>query len=722
MAPRLSRVRPLALGATVVALTLTTLAASQAPKPKPQDPATQKPAGQSGQAAPAPDGQAQGDQAQPAQPTFRANINLVRVDVIVTDKKGAPVDTLKQADFQVFEDGKPQDIETFKLFKIDAITSTTPARPIRTSFDEESEAQRDDVRLFAFFLDDYHVRRGNAMFARGKMAAFVRDQVAPQDMVSIMYPLQPTDTVVMSRDHENLAKALEQFDGVKYNYTPRNQFEDQYANYPATVVEQIRNDVSISAIKGLIIKLGGLREGRKALVLVSEGYTDYLPPQMRRQNAMMGGTEVSSNPFAGDGMAAEKERFFSQAEMLGRLRDIYELANRNNVSIYALDPRGLAAFDSDIDEGAGGISLTTDRDMLRLTMDSIRVLADNTDGRAIVNSNDLLAGLKQIVRDQSAYYLLGYNSARSLGDGKFHEIKVKVNRPGVEVRARKGYVAFSQEDLKNAMAPPKPDRPKDVDFALASITSQRRGEYIRSWMGMSRGNNGKTKITYVWEPAAAVGERREQADRVAVTVIGTDGAPFYRGRSPSQPASFSTGMVQVDGAAPAPPTATGLRSAHVVSFEVPPGRVQMKVAIEDASSFTLDTDAREFMVPDLSAPEVSLSTPAVFRARTQPEADALSKNPDAVPTIVREFRRTERLVVRFQAYGPGTEIPDVAVRVLNRIGDPIENLPVPSPLTTTTVNVQLPLSNLAPGEYLIELRALGQGGAAKQLIGFRVTS
>ena len=106
MAPRLSRVRPLALCAAVVALTLTTLAASQSPKPKPQDPATQKPAGESGQAAPAPDGQA-------TQPTFRANINLVRVDVIVTDKKGAPVDTLKQADFQVFEDGKPQDIETF---------------------------------------------------------------------------------------------------------------------------------------------------------------------------------------------------------------------------------------------------------------------------------------------------------------------------------------------------------------------------------------------------------------------------------------------------------------------------------------------------------------------------------------------------------------------------------------------------------------------------------
>ena len=722
MVPRVARGRRLALAVGVLALTLTTLAATQSPTPAPQTPTPSKPAtGQAGQAS-SPDSQAPGDQAQPPQPTFRANINLVRVDVIVTDKKGGPVADLKQSDFEVFEDGKPQPIETFKLFKIDALTATTPARPIRSTFDEESEAQREDVRLFAFFLDDYHVRRGNAMFARRSMADFVRLQVAPQDMVSIMYPLQAIDTVVMSRDHENLAKALEQFDGVKYNYTPRNQYEDLYANYPATVVEQIRNDVSLSAIKGLIIKLGGLREGRKALILVSEGYTDYLPPQMRRQNALMGGTEVSQSPFAADGMAAEKERFFSAAEMMGRLRDIYDLANRNNVSIYALDPRGLAAFDSDIDEGAGGISLTTDRDMLRMTMDSIRVLADNTDGRAIVNSNDLGAGLKQIVRDQSAYYLLGYNSARSLGDGKFHEIKVKVKRPGVEVRARKGYVAFNQEDLKRALAPPKADRPKDIDAALASIVTPPRGEYIRSWMGMSRGSNGKTKITYVWEPAPAAGGRREEPNRVALTVIGVDGSPFYRGRSPSQSGGLSSGMVPIDGPAPSAAAVPAARNAHVVSFEVPPGHVQMKVAVEDAGSTTLDTDARELTVPDLSAPEVSLSTPAVFRARTQPEADALSKNPEAVPTIAREFRRTERLVIRVQAYGPGTEIPDVSARVLNRIGDPIENLPVPNPLTTTTVNVQLPLSNLAPGEYLIELRALGQGGAAKQLIGFRVTS
>ncbi len=675
-----ARHRLAAVALLVSALGVAGLSARQTPAPPAPKQSAPKPSGQQPPAAPAtPDGQAPADDAQ--QPTFKAGINLVRVDVIVTDKKGAPVLDLKQGDFDVYEDGKLQQVDSFKLIQIDAITQLTPARPIRSTFDEESEAQRPDVRLFAFFLDDYHVRRGNGMRARIALADFMRSSIAPQDMACIMYPLQPTDTVVMSRDHENLAKAMEQFDGRKNDYTPRNQFEDQYANYPTQTVEQIRNDVSLSALKGLIIKLGGLREGRKALVLMSEGYTNYIPPQSRRTNAMMPGTAITGDAFAGDSDAQQKERFFDQAEMIGRLHDVFDLANRYNVSIYALDPRGLAAFDSDIDEGAGGISLTTDAEMLRLTMDSIRILADNTDGRAIVNSNDLAKGLRQIVRDQSAYYLVGYNSNRVTADGKFHEIKVKVKRPGVDIRSRKGYVAFSAEDMKRAMAPSRPDRPKDVDTALAAVMTQPHGEYIRSWIGMSRGMGGKTRITYVWEPmpTAPGGPRREEPAAVQVTVIGPDGRPFYRGKSPTTTAP-SDGMIQIDGPAPAAATPSASRTAHVVSFEVPPGIVQMKVAVEDGGHASLDTDARELKVPDLSAPDVMLATPALFRARTQPEADALAKSQTAVPTIAREFRRTERLVMRTQVYGPGTEIPEVTVRVLNRAGDAMETLSVPSPL------------------------------------------
>ena len=319
------------------------------------------------------------------------------------------------------------------------------------------------------------------------------------------------------------------------------------------------------------------------------------------------------------------------------------------------------------------------------------------------------------------YYLIGYNSKRAPADGKFHEIKVKVTRPGVEVRHRKGYVAFSKEELTRAMTPTKPDRPKDVDAALASVVTPPRGDFIRSWLGMSRGNNGKTKLTFVWEPVP--GAKHAEPAKITLTAIGPNGAPYFRGKSPSAgigPA-MSEGMISIDGPAPGPASA-GIGRPQVVTFEVPPGKVQMKVTVEDASSMTLDSDARELNVPDLTAPDVGLSTPAVFRARTGPEAQALAKDANAIPTIVREFRRTERLVIRSTAYGPGTDIPTVTARLLNRSGDAMQDLQVPIPPASGQVQLDVPLSSLAPGDYLVELKAKGSVGEAKQLIAFRVTS
>ena len=115
--------------------------------------------------------------------------------------------------------------------------------------------------------------------------------------------------------------------------------------------------------------------------------------------------------------------------MIGDLRQVYDAANRNNTAIYALDPRGLAPFEFDINEGVGDTRV--DAASLRMTQDTLRILADETDGRAIVNHNDLDKGLKQIVSDSSAYYLIGYNSSQAPQDGKFHEIKVQ----GEAVRA-----------------------------------------------------------------------------------------------------------------------------------------------------------------------------------------------------------------------------------------------------------------------------------------------
>src|SRR5262249_26383744 len=161
------------------------------------------------------------------------------VDVIVSDKNGNQIADLKQSDFDVTEDGKPQTIDAFKLIKLDGGVTPSPDGPpreIRTDLDEELEASRDDVRLFAVFLDDYHVRRETSLAVRGPLSGFVQNQLGPSDMIGLMYPLQPVSSVRMTRSHDAVVGGVQQFLGRKFDYTPRNSIEEQYVRYPTETV------------------------------------------------------------------------------------------------------------------------------------------------------------------------------------------------------------------------------------------------------------------------------------------------------------------------------------------------------------------------------------------------------------------------------------------------------------------------------------------------------
>ena len=103
------------------------------------------------------------------------------------------------------------------------------------------------------FLDDYHVRRANAMRVREPLAQFVKTQLGPLDMVAVMTPLMPVAALTFSRDLDAVASQLRAFEGRKYDYRPRNAFEEQYANYPAQVVETVRNEVTMTALRGLSV-------------------------------------------------------------------------------------------------------------------------------------------------------------------------------------------------------------------------------------------------------------------------------------------------------------------------------------------------------------------------------------------------------------------------------------------------------------------------------------
>jgi VWFA-related protein len=679
-----------------------------------------RPGAQQAQQPPA--SQAPADPQQPP-PVFRTGINFVRVDVILTDKNGNQITDLKASDFDVTEDNKPQKIETFKLVKLDGGVQESikePPRQIRTDFDEEAEAARDDVRLFAVFLDDYHVRRGTSMSVRKQLTQFIDTQIGPSDMIGVMYPLESTYSVRMTRNHAAVSRGLEQFTGRKYDYRPMNAIEEQYAHYPAETVEMIRNQVSLSAIKGLIVHMGSLKEGRKSLILVSEGYTNMLPPQMRNADAQMPGlgNPNFNNPLAGQNDPNEdRAAFFAKVDMETELRDVYDFANKNNVSIYTVDPRGLPVFEFDINESVGG---STDGKFLNETQDTLRELAENTDGRAIVNRNDIAGGMKQITRDASAYYLLGYNSSQAPSDGKFHEIKVRVKRPGVQVRARKGYWAMTADDTARALAGPKIAPPKPVEMALAAATARpSSASVIRTWIGTSRGENGKTRVTFVWEPITRATSARPTDDpaRVSVMAVGTDGMPFFRARVPDVALASTTPAA----AAAAAQGGGAAKGPMRVTFDAVPGKMQLRVSVEGIGAQVLDTETREITVPDLTSAQALLGTPEVHRARTAREFQQLKADADAVPTTTREFSRTDRLLIRVPAYGPAGTSPVLNVHLLNRAGAPMSELQTsPSPASSAQ-QIDLPLAGLAPGEYLVEIKSGAAGDESKELVGFRVT-
>jgi VWFA-related protein len=656
-----------------------------------------------------------GQPPQGQRPVIRSGINFVSVDVIVTDKKtGDVVLDMKQDDFEVREDKRPQKVETFDVVKIDELSAPTAPREIRSTFDEENEAKQPNVRLFVLLLDDYHVRRGNDLFVRKPLIDFVSNQLAPQDMVAVMYPLTPATAITFTRNRDSLIESINHFEGRKGNYEPRNEFEERYAYYPTAQVESIRDDVTMGAVRGAAARLGSMREGRKSIIFVSEGFTANLPLQLNDPVAAM--PRVGNNSRPGQDVTdprAQSQQFFNTADLLGRLRDVYDVANRNNTSIYAVDPRGLAGFEYDVNQG---VSLTTDRTNLTATTDSLRVLADNTDGRAIVNRNDLAAGMKQIMRDASGYYLLGYTSSAAPTDGKYHAIEVRVKRPNVEVRSRKGYWAYTAEDVAKATSAPKAEPKPEITNALTSIVEPARGDHAaRFWTGTDRDASGQTRLTFVWEalPPKEGARVSNVAARVQLTATAPDGRPVFRGRVPDAAASAAP-TPSADAAPAALPSAS-------VSFTAAPGPIDLRIVVEDDRGQVIDSTTQSVTVPDYQQTQVSFSTPRVYRARTAREALQVRNNVDAPPTTSREFSRGERMLIRFDAYAAGGPRPEVTAKLLNRAGQSMADVPVQS-ADGKPFLIDFPLASLAAGEYIVQVDGKAASGTARQMVGFKVGS
>jgi VWFA-related protein len=619
----------------------------------------------------------------------------VSVDVIVTDRQGKPVADLTPDDFEIKEAGKPQKVEAFKYISIDDTQDADPAytRQILSISDQERETANENNRIIVILLDDYHVRKGNGMRIRERLAQWV-STLSSHDLVAVLYPLTPINATTFSRNHDGTADAIMHFDGRKYDYTPRNAYEERYQNQPPQMQEQMRNDLVISALYGACTYMGSLREGRKTLLYVSEGMAGTLPVGVATSGSMYGRGSVTAT--------GQTQQFFNSADLLNRMREVFTVAARTNTSVYTLDPRGLATGEFDLGDN---VSSQEDRAILNESTDMLRTLSDQTGGRAMVNRNDPMPDLRQMIKDVSSYYLLGYTSTVGAHDGKFHEIQVRVKRPNVDVRARKGYWALTNEEVEKASAAPKAGPPREVAEALEELgglvePASRRPVVI--WMGAVRGPAEKSVVMLSWESTATVATNpAEVADKLNITATSIYGDTLYRGQLTRDPDA---------------PTARGR-----ITFEAPPGGVRVRAVAETAKGLRLEPQDATYEVPDFTTPGPTITTVAVYRGRTVRDLQQVRLAEAPVPTATRIFSRLERLLLRFEVYGAGGTTPKLAMRLLNQRGELMSDLPPPVAVKDNRFESEVSLGPLPPGDYLIEIAATSEAGNAKRLLAVRVT-
>ena len=161
-----------------------------------------------------------------------------------------------------------------------------------------------------------------------------------------------------------------------------------------------------------------------------------------------------------------------------------------------------------------------------------------------------------------------------------------------------------------------------------------------------------------------------------------------------------------------------------VTFQAPPGPLQLRMSVEGAAGQVLDSDFRDLVVPDYAKAEPLLSVPALYRARTQRDVNLLNADADPRPSTAREFSRTERLHVRFQAYAPGGGAATPSARLLNRVGSRMAGVPVRAATARSPADFEadIPLASLPAGDYLLEVALPGEQAPAKQLVAFKIVS
>jgi VWFA-related protein len=592
--------------------------------------------------------------AQQAQSVFRSRLNVVSVDVIVRDKSGAVVRNLKAADFEVREDGRPQEIRNFSFEEITdknikvvasadllagveeklaedskrAPSVTPAAHPVEAPVPMTSDMLA-GRRLITILFDVSSMQPEDVQRAVDSANKYVEQQMSPADLVAVA-TVGSTLTVVtdFTSDRAKVASALNTIASTDGTSTPTATAStaatdeaaaaatDDTAVTDAAELDMFNNDVRLRALKTLAEALSPI-EQKKSILYFSAG--------MQRSGQD------------------------NQVE----LRSAINAAVRANVSIYAVDTRGLQAVvpGGDARQASGrGQSLFNGRgvqqqfDQLASSQDTLTSLAADTGGRAFTDSNDFGEAFSRVQRDMSAYYLLGYSSTNATKDGRFRRIEVRVKRDGMRVEARAGY--YADRDFTHTS---KTDRESQLDEQMFAAVSATDLPVLVSggWFRLSADKYYVPVSLTV--PGSAV-PVANSTDLVSLDVLGMvrDERNFPVGR-------FRETLKLPPGTEK---TLVGKQVLYQSGVTLPPGRFSVKVVVRENATGLMGTFEAPIVVPELKQAPMKVSSVVLSTQLQDVAGKTKTVNPlirdgvQLLPNLTHVVGKDQKLFFYYEVYDP----------------------------------------------------------------------
>jgi VWFA-related protein len=395
-----------------------------------------------------------------AQPTYRLQVDVIPLDVLVRDSNGRFVPDLTKEEFEIYEDGVKQDIVAMTLVHGGRVSNLleTPQVSVREGVLLPPRRVANDTsgRVFVFFVDDLHLRFQNSAAVRDLFKRISRQLVHDGDLFGIISSGPSTIRVDMTYDKRRIDDSIERIMGDALK--PSEIIDRPTAQAALPEIRQ-RAHVAFKIMYELLTNLEKLQGRRKALVWISEGY-DFNPfhqsrygllghdsPFVQNVSNSMANTYINENlgpedrnritNVTSDSVRSEmRDETFSEVDLAAELGELTRAANRANTTIYTIDPRGLIAG-QDIDEQ---VSPNEYREMVITQQETLRALAVDTGGIAVVNQNDFGRALSRIDAETSDYYVLGYSSNNPDPTHRRRKIEIRIRRDGVEGFTRSEYV------------------------------------------------------------------------------------------------------------------------------------------------------------------------------------------------------------------------------------------------------------------------------------------